>query len=686
MNCIQAVQQYVQLGFNCLPLQLDGTKKPVGSWHHLTERRISDYEINEFWKNDQCGIGVLGGVISGNLLPLDFDKQAEPHFKRFWDDAHQAIPGIWDKMLVVKTPRPGYQVWMRTQSVPPGSQHLALGEPAPTGEHDEAGQEIWLPELLIEHRGNGYVCAVGSPPAVHKTGRPYKLIHGKFENLPQLPDQWATQLLDICRSYSLYQPDQVQQSSGEKYTGEPRPGDVYNQTADIRQLLLAAGWQHHHNDGDCEYLTRPGKAVQDGYSATLGYVRDDDDRPLLYVHSPAAVPFKKDSCYDAFGVYTTLHHRGDYSAAAVQIRTEMEPQVQAAQKQYSQKQESSTDLKVTQFSSIQPRPIQWLWHGRLALGKLTLLTGDGGVGKGMLLVDLVSRITTGRLFPDGTPSMLGTCLLVGGEDGAEDTVRPRLDAAGADVDRVLLVEGPLPSGSLMADPLDLSLHLENLDRLLGKHPDALLLVLDPIMDYLGAVTDSHKAADVRRILSPLRSLAERHNVCIILVNHLNKAAGSNSKSRSLGSGAFVQVCRIELRVTQDPKEPLRRLLLGVKNNLAWPAGLAYSIESAPNGAGRCQWEDSPVLVTIEEIEQQQHGGGQDRAQREEARDWLEVELSDGPVAATELKKRAAANGHSWRTVRRAQDELGVKPYQQERTWYWQLPDTSDGQMSTVSMP
>ena len=245
----------------------------------------------------------------------------------------------------------------------------------------------------------------------------------------------------------------------------------------------------------------------------------------------------------------------------------------------AEEDESSSEMAVSSFDSINAKEISWLWEGRFALGKITLLTGDGGVGKSMLTCDMASRISTGKDFPDGLPCSLGDSFFIAGEDGAEDTIRPRLDAAGADVSRVHLIQGPIPKGEKYASPVDLSRHIGKLDRMLEGYPEAKLLVVDPIMDYLGAATNSDKATDVRRVLSPLRELAEKHQIAIVAMNHLNKRVGGSSKSRSLGSGAFVQVARIELRVVEDPEDADRRLLLSVKNNLGASPGLAYRIES-----------------------------------------------------------------------------------------------------------
>ncbi len=331
-------------------------------------------------------------------------------------------------------------------------------------------------------------------------------------------------------------------------------------------------------------------------------------------------------------------------------------------------------LTVQAFDQIEAVPIAWLWTGRFALGKLTLLTGEGGVGKSILTCDMAARISRGLPFPDGSSGVVGDSFFVGAEDGAGDTIRPRLDAAGADCRRVHLISGPKPQGEEFASAVDLSLHINKLDQLLDRFPDAKLLVIDPVMDYLGPKCNSDKATDVRRVLSPLRSLAEKHQVAVVAMNHLRKSLGGSSKNRSLGSGAFTQVCRIELRVCEDPEDEDRRLLLSVKNNLGASPGLAYRIESADNGAGFAVWEDGPVSITISEVESD--AGGEDRSAVEEAIEWLSGFLSGGPVKASEAKKQAGRDGITERTLARAKKKLRIIAEQRERCWWWSLPDQS----------
>jgi Bifunctional DNA primase/polymerase, N-terminal/AAA domain len=337
-----------------------------------------------------------------------------------------------------------------------------------------------------------------------------------------------------------------------------------------------------------------------------------------------------------------------------------------------QEQPHGAELSVSRFSEIESREIAWLWEGRFALGKITLLTGEGGVGKSMLTCDLAARISKGISFPDGLSCPIGDVFFIAGEDGAEDTIRPRLDAAGADVDRVHLIRGPIPKGEKYAS----TLHMGKLDRLLERYPESKLLIIDPIMDYLGAATNSDKATDVRRVLSPLRSLAEKHNIAIVAMNHLNKRQGGHSKGRSLGSGAFVHVARIELRVVEDPEDADRRLLLPVKNNLSAAPGLAFRIESGPNKAGFAVWEEGTVSTTIGEVESDE--GGDDRSALQEAVDWLRAFLSEGEVQASEAKKKSRADGIAERTLKRAKKKLRVVTFQKDRSWWWKLPgDTTN---------
>src|SRR5262245_49573253 len=176
------------------------------------------------------------------------------------------------------------------------------------------------------------------------------------------------------------------------------------------------------------------------------------------------------------------------------------------------------------ISSLTPRPLTWLWPKRLALGKLALLDGDPGLGKSLLALDLCARLSTGRPFPDGTPSPgPANALVLNGEDGDEDTVRPRLQGLGADLDRVFVLDRADQAGG----PLRLPAQLDRLEEAV-RLTRARLLVIHPIMAFLGEDVLTMSDQSVRRLLHPLGQVATRHECAVKMVRHLNKGSGGRA--------------------------------------------------------------------------------------------------------------------------------------------------------------
>jgi putative DNA primase/helicase len=207
------------------------------------------------------------------------------------------------------------------------------------------------------------------------------------------------------------------------------------------------------------------------------------------------------------------------------------------------------------------------------------------------------------------------------------------------------------------------------------------VVIDPISAYLSE-TDSHKNADVRAVLAPLSELAARQRVAIIGVSHLSKAAGAKALMRVNGSLAFVGAARGAYLVASDPADKTRRLFLPMKNNLGPDAtGLAYRIEGAsvespagPLATARVLWDSESVPMTADEAMQAESGSGSTSA-ADEAADWLREALAEGPMAANEISKLAAAEAISKKTLRRAREKLGIKPVKpgMKDGWIWALP-------------
>ncbi|MDO8629885.1 MAG: AAA family ATPase, partial [Phycisphaerales bacterium] len=337
------------------------------------------------------------------------------------------------------------------------------------------------------------------------------------------------------------------------------------------------------------------------------------------------------------------------------------------------------------LSDVTPRPVEWLWSGRFAIGKLTLIAGDPGLGKSFVTLDMAARVSTGTPWPDrrGDPIPAGDVILLSAEDDLEDTIRPRLDAAGADVTRITAIQGVnYYDPDTQRDTIksfNLEVDLPALESAIGKSTDCRLIVVDPISAYCGRA-DGHKNTDVRALLAPLAKLAADHRVAVVAVTHLNKGGGANALYRAMGSLAFVAAARAVWLVTKDADNPSRRLFLPAKNNLAPDdrTGLAYSLfANGPDDAAVVAWEADPVTIRADEALAAESGCSSDRTTAlAEAVAWLRDQLADGSKPAKTVKEAAEADGIAKRTLDRAKADLGVEATRDgfSGPWVWKLPE------------
>ncbi len=328
------------------------------------------------------------------------------------------------------------------------------------------------------------------------------------------------------------------------------------------------------------------------------------------------------------------------------------------------------------LADIEPVTVRWLWAGRVALGRITVLVGRPGEGKSFLTTDIAARVTTGRPWPDGSAPADGSAILICAEDDPGDTIRPRLDAHGADVRRVHLLKMVRRTGA-DGQASEALFTLEDLPALasaLQRHPDCRLVVVDPIGSFLGGRADAHRDNDVRRVLAPVAILAEAHGAAVLVVAHRRKSPGAHADDLTLGSRAFTGIARAVWHLSRDPQDKTRRLLLPGKNNLAVEGqGLAFTITGMPPAI---VWEPEPVRLTADEALAEAQDG--DAAARNEAGQWLCDVLADGPVRSTELFEHAEAEGITRSTLRRAKSALAIRSQRQgagsDVGWYWSLPD------------
>jgi len=304
------------------------------------------------------------------------------------------------------------------------------------------------------------------------------------------------------------------------------------------------------------------------------------------------------------------------------------------------------------MSDVPATDVGWLWPNKIPRSRLTLLVGDGGLGKSFVTLAIASTVSTGAHWPDGENNDAAqTVVLLNAEDDPSDTIRRRLDNMGAACSRIHTIDGVLRSES--GDPGYFSLvdDLRPLERLIVQH-DAALCVVDPIGAYLPNV-DTHKDGSVRAVLGPLAAMAEQTACAVIAVAHLNKGGGSNSPAaRVSGSLAFTNAARMCWLVARDADNDSTRLLLPYKTNIVERAeGIAFVIED-----NAVQWLTDRVEVTAESVLTE---STENRTERDEAIAFLEQLLAHGPVSVAEVRRASEADGHSWRTVTRAKKSLHV---------------------------
>ena len=326
---------------------------------------------------------------------------------------------------------------------------------------------------------------------------------------------------------------------------------------------------------------------------------------------------------------------------------------------------------VTRVSDVKSETINWVWDGRVPLRKVTVLDGDPGLGKSMMSLDVTARVTTGRAMPDGTPGVSGGVVILSAEDDIACTIRPRLEAAGADINRVVVFEAVRTDhGDRLPElPLDLT-RIEEAAR--ENH--AALIVIDPLMAFLSSSVNAHRDQDVRRALAPMAKMAERTGAAVLVIRHLNKTPGGSAIYRGGGSIGIIGAARSGLLIAQDPDDPDRRVLVVTKANLApLPPALGFQLSPDENGTVTVDWlgpndhtAASLLAVPTDEGE---------RSAIDEAKDFLREFLAQGDKPFRAVQSEAKAAGVSVRTLERAKASLGIRARKAsfDTGWVWGIP-------------
>jgi putative DNA primase/helicase len=323
-------------------------------------------------------------------------------------------------------------------------------------------------------------------------------------------------------------------------------------------------------------------------------------------------------------------------------------------------------------SSVVPRAVEWLWPGRVPLGKLTTFAGVKGMGKTFVLCDITARVTRGSDWPGagGECAAPGQVLFISGEDDPEDTLVPRLIELGADLDRVLFLKTEVKDAFTLAD-------LKTLDRALSEAgPGVRFIAIDPPTAFLGGV-DDHKNADLRGVLSPLASWSAKHRAATAFITHVSKPGGMKVEAmmRVMGSVAWVNAVRAAHMFARDPDNPERRLFLPLACNLCEEhKALAYRIAKTDSLA-RVEW-----LGEVDTTADEAMNAPRNAPRKVLARDWL-IDLFRQKLewASDDFWASARQHGVSKNAIDEARVQLALpKPRRVcgssgNVSWVWWVP-------------
>lgn len=614
-----AAIQYAELGYPVFPCK--NGKSPVP----LTKRGFKDASTNpdqiEFWWTQYPDANI--GLATGGLLVIDVDGPGN-----VWLTEERATE--FEEAPAARTPRGGW--------------HFVFRRPENVNWRCSAGQLA----LHVDVRTDGGYIVVS--PSKRPDGE-YQWLEGRELSVTAVelsePPEWLARQLD----------ELVKPKAPATAAHSPRP--TFDQACSVipngqRNSTLAsiAGKMRQAGLSESEILTG------------LEQVNRTRCNPGL----------------DAAEVAKIATSIARYQPGPAQPYFPV-PSLQTVNGQAIKAMPAGLESNVVWFSEIEPVEIDWLWPARIPAGRITLLVGLPGKGKSLATVDMAARVSTGTNWPDGSKCPQGSAILITAEDNPNDTIRPRLDAAGADVSRVGLlsmikrlgIDGkPVETPFTLIDVFELENELERL-------PDCRLIVIDPIGSFLGSKTDAHRDNEVRSVLAPVAKLAEKYGAAVVVVAHRRKSHGVLADDMALGSRAFTGLARAVWHVTPDPNDKERLLFLPGKNNLAKESnGLAFTITGEHP---YLNWESDPVAMNADEclaaeLKCSKPGPKADAQNR--AMDWLRGKLESGDLPAKDLYDEAReSEAISKSTLTRAKQKLEVESYRDgsKGPWYWRLPGT-----------
>ena len=323
-------------------------------------------------------------------------------------------------------------------------------------------------------------------------------------------------------------------------------------------------------------------------------------------------------------------------------------------------EKQNVELKLIHMEDVVSKEVEWLWYPYIPYGKITIIEGDPGEGKTTLVLKLAAALSRGLPLPCDDDKEYEPIHIIyqTAEDGIEDTIKPRLEKAGADCSMIRVIDETDKELSMTDDRLEQAI-IETKAR---------LIILDPIQAYIGATVDMHRANEIRPVLKHLGIIAEKHNCAIILIGHMNKASGSNSTYRGLGSIDIQATARSVLLVARLRDKPNIRIMAHDKSSLA-PAGDAIGFEMTEDNGMVCI---GPYDITIDELLSGNEGRGKKKL--DIAENFIKEYFgSNKVIPSNEIMMEAAKRSIKRNTLLSAKKKLGItsdKEKAEDGTIYW----------------